>query len=200
MNNYVNHRYCSKPLPPPLSRLKPKKYPNSHLFHLPTKKKKKKKTFFKNFFFFHHSNTFFVFFFFFQTMFSKLPTLVLCCSLISSGLGFGGREPKNTAPRDCYKAGMKNGPGIGFDLSSSYGYVYAIRCFSPPQVPPPPLSKKLEPLFLLFFFFLLADFFFSIAAIRHLNGTIDDVAYVEIDADYRDMMKRFSFDSSKHPR
>lgn len=50
-------------------------------------------------------------------------------------------------------------PGIGFDLSTSYGT----------------------------------------AVIRHHNGSFINVAKVELDSDYKEMMQRLSLDSSKHP-
>lgn len=38
------------------------------------------------------------------------------------------------------------------------------------------------------------------AVIRHHNGSFINVAKVELDSDYKEMMQRLSLDSSKHPR
>lgn len=38
------------------------------------------------------------------------------------------------------------------------------------------------------------------AAIRHHNGSFTNVAKVELDSEYKEMMQRLSLDSSKHPR
>lgn len=68
-------------------------------------------------------------------------------------------------------------PGIGFDLSTSYGYV---RCAAYRLVDVERPGRT--------------------AVIRHHNGSFTMVAKVEMDSEYKEMMQRFSLDSSEHSR